>query len=59
MNTRIAKKVHLAMLYGTERKRVAKKSYYFRQPYSIEQQRKAMKRLNLTDYVLFYVDKSL
>lgn len=52
-------KIRLAMLYGTERKKLSKESYYFRQPYTITQQCKAMKVLGLTKYVVFYAGISL
>ena len=47
-------KIKLAMHYGAERKKLLKESYYFRQPYTIAQQRKAMKVLGLTKYIEFY-----
>lgn len=59
MKTRIAKKIKLAMHYGTERKKLLKESYWFRQPYTIAQQRKAMKVLGLTKYIEFYAGISL
>lgn len=59
MKKRIAKKVYLSMSYGTERRRIARNSYYFRQPYTINQQLKAMKALGLTNYTHYIAGMSL